>query len=84
MVYAAHVMICQRVLNVRVLCMYLVGLMWVLYYCTMYYMCVLLLYVGDSIYRVTEQTKTYIIPCLDCLCSFYINPVQRTEVNVKK
>ena len=60
--------------------MYLVRLLWVCttVLCTMY---VLLMHVGDSTYRATEWTKIYIVPCLDCLCSCYIDPVQRTKVN---
>ena len=63
--------------------MYLVGLLWV-YTIVLYTMYVLLIYIGDSTYRVTQWTKTYIVPCLDCLCSCYIDPVQRTRVNIKK
>ena len=51
MVYAAHVI---RVLIEKVLCMCLVGIIMGLYYYTMYYVCVLLVYVGDSTYWVTD------------------------------
>ena len=52
-VYAVHVMICKRVLIEKVLCMYLVGLLWVctIILCTI---SVLLIHVEDSTYRVTE------------------------------
>ena len=69
----------QRVLIEKVLCMYLVGLLWVLYYCTMYYVCAFYTCLGYT-YRETKQTKTYIVTCFDCVCSCYIDPVQRTKV----
>ena len=68
------------VLIEKMLCMCLVGLLWVLYYCTMYYMCALPIHVRDSTYREIEQTKIYIAPCIDC-DYFYIDPVQRAKVN---
>ena len=62
MVFTAHVM---RVLIEKVLCMCLVGLLWVLYYYTIYYVCVLFMHVRDSTYRVMDQN----IYCtlFDCL-----------------
>ena len=71
-------MIFQRVLNVKVLYICLVGLLCI---CTivLYTVYVLLMYVGDSTYRVTEQTKTY-CTLFDCLCNCYIDPVQRTKM----
>ena len=54
---AAHVMICTNVLIKKVLCMCFAGFLWVFYYCTMYYVCVLLVYV-EVMYRVTEWTNT--------------------------
>ena len=50
----------------------------ILYYCTMYY--VYTRDVRDSTYRVIEWTKIY-HTLFDCLCSCYIDPVQRTKVN---
>ena len=81
--YATHVMICKRVLIEKLLCMHLVGLLWVctIIICTMY---VLPIHVGGSTYRVTECTKIYTLPCFDCLDSCCINSVQRTKVDLKK
>ena len=44
-----------------------------LYYCTMYVLGIL----GKVL--IGNRLK-HTVPCLDCLCSSYINPVQRTEV----
>ena len=73
-------MICTKVLIEKVSCIRLVGLLWVLYNCNMYYVCVSYACLGCT-YRDTEWTKTYISPCFDCLCSCYIDPVQNTKVN---
>ena len=50
----------------------------ILYYCIIYY--IYARDVRDSTYKVTEWTKIH-RTLFDCLCSFYINPVQRTKVN---
>ena len=44
-------------------------------------------YAGDvwyCIYREREWSKTYIVTCLDYLYSCYIDPMQKTKVNIEK
>ena len=61
--------------------MCLVGLLWVLYYCTMYYVYVFIMHVRDCTYKETEWTKTYIVTYLDCVYNCYKDLVEKTKVN---
>ena len=62
--------------------MYVIIMGFVLFY---YVPCVCFLcMLGNGTYREIERIKIWIVPCFNCLCSCYIDPVKRTKVTDKE